>query len=62
MTTLEGICNTIMAGDVAMAARDVGGTASVSKCDKDENCKVVAKIPSNRVQDFLCILDERADM
>ena len=53
---------TTIAGDIAMAARDVGGQAKVSKCNMDGDCHVTCVIPKDRIEDFASILGERAAM
>lgn len=57
---IKGYTWSSLAGDHAMAARMVGGQSSISKCDKHDKCYYTSVIPANRVDDYNCIIKERA--
>ena len=62
MLRFNGKASTIVCGDIYIAARSVGGNATLSKCDADGFCTYTAVIPQSRIEDFVFILEERAAM
>lgn len=60
--TIKGYTWSSLAGDHYIAARAVHGDCTVSKCDANDKCYYMSTIPANRVDDYKCIIRERAAM